>query len=134
MQKTILEIVQQVTGSGKWERYFEDFVFPYRFCTIDDYKRWLPETGYAAKRIDLISRDMVHDSMEGLKGWLRTTWFPYTDQLPENMKEDFINTVVEQYIDAYPVDSQGRTHVKMVRLEVEANLSDHGKQSSINKK
>ncbi len=132
--KDILEIVQQVTGSGKWERYFKDFVFPYRFCTRYDYEKWLPETGYKAKRIDLISKDMVHDSIEGLKGWLRTTWFPYTDQLPQNMKEDFFNTVVEQYINAYPVDSQGRTHVKMVRLEVEANLSDYGKQSSINKK
>ncbi len=130
----LLEIVQQVTGSGKWERYFKDFVFPYRFCTIDDYEKWLPETGYAAKCIELISKDMVHESIEGLKGWLRTTWFPYTNQLPDTMKEDFLNTVVEQYITAYPVDSQGRTHVKMVRLEVEANVSDYGKQSSINKK
>ncbi len=130
----ILEIVQQVTGAGQWERYFKDFVFPYRFCTVDDYEEWLPETGYEAKRIELIFKDMVHDSIEGLKGWLRTTWFPYTNQLPKNMKEDFLNTVVEQYITACPLDSQGRTHVKMVRLEVEANLSDYGKRPSINKK
>jgi len=124
--KDILEIVQQVTGEEKWEKYFEGFAFPYRFCTIYDYEKWLPETGYKAKRIDLVSKDMVHNSIKELKGWLRTTWFPYTNQLPENMKEDFLNTVIEQYIMACPVDSQGRTHVKMVRLEVEANLSDYG--------
>ena len=64
---------------------------------------------------------MVHEDKEGLKGWLRTTWFPYTDQLPESKRENFLNLVVDEYIQTHPVDAEGRTHVHMVRLEVEAS-------------
>lgn len=120
--RDVLEIVTQVTTSEKWRKYYHDFIFPYRFCTIEEYDEWLTEAGYEAERVELISKDMVHKDTEGLKGWLRTTWFPYTDQLPDGLKEDFLNTIVEKYASAYPPDTEGRTHVKMVRLEVEAKL------------
>ncbi len=119
--QNVFEVVAQVITSEEWKKYFDDFVFPYTFCNIPDYEKWLPSAGYKAKRIELINKDMVHENEEGLKGWLRTTWFPYTDQLPENKKEEFLSLVIEKYINAHPVDSEGKTHVNMVRLEVEAN-------------
>ena len=116
----IMEIVTQATESEKWADYFETFINPYHFYKIQDYENWLSQTGYKAKRVELIAKDMVHDSHDKLKGWLRTTWFPYTNQLPDNEKESFLTHVVEQYIQYNPVDSAGKTHVKMIRLEVEA--------------
>ena len=53
-------------------------------------------------------------------GWLRTTWFPYTDCLPVNQRHAFLTEVVETYTVANPFDALGHIHVKMVRLEVEA--------------
>lgn len=53
-------------------------------------------------------------------GWLRTTWFPYADRLPVELRDVFLSEVVAAYIDAYPIDALGNTHVRMVRLEVEA--------------
>lgn len=117
----ILKVVTQATKRKQWARYFENFVFPYNFYKIQDYEKWLQKTGYQAKRIELIPKDMIHGNSEKLKGWLRTTWFPYINQLPENEKEKFLNYITEQYIAVFPVDSAGKTHVKMVRLEVEAN-------------
>ncbi len=99
---------------------FAGFTDSYLFSTIDDYTQWLEETDYNPQRIELIPKDMVHDNRGGLKGWLRTTWFPYTDQLPDSRKEEFLESIVERYLTRHPVDSKGRTHVKMVRLEVEA--------------
>jgi trans-aconitate 2-methyltransferase len=119
--QSVLEVVDQVIASEKWKKYFDDFVCPYNFCDVPDYEKWLPNAKYKAKRIELINKDMVHENMEGLKGWLRTTWFPYTDQLPRDKKEEFLSIVIEKYTDAHPVDSEGRTHVNMVRLEVEAS-------------
>ena len=119
----ILKIVTRMTKTGQWAKYFEDFIFPYNFCKIQDYEKWLREAGYSAKRIELIPKDMIHENSEKLKGWLRTTWFPYTDQLPESEKEKFLSHVIEQYINSFPVDLEGKTHVKMVRLEVEATAT-----------
>jgi trans-aconitate methyltransferase len=116
----IMEIVTQAAESPKWADYFETFINPYHFYKIRDYEDWLFQTGYKAKRVQLIAKDMVHENSDKLKGWLRTTWFPYTDQLPDNEKETFLTHVVEQYIQNNPIDSAGKTHVKMIRLEVEA--------------
>jgi hypothetical protein len=63
---------------------------------------------------------MQHQGVEGLTGWLRTTWFPYTDCLPSEFHDTFLAEVVETYTAAHPIDVLGNTHVKMVRLEDEA--------------
>jgi len=71
-------------------------------------------------RVELAQKDMQHAGMEGLTGWLRTTWFPYTDRLPPEMRAPFLEEVAERYVADNPVGPDGRTHVNMVRLEVEA--------------
>jgi trans-aconitate 2-methyltransferase len=51
---------------------------------------------------------------------MRTTWLPYTDRLPIDRRQAFVDQAVAQYLRARPVDDRGCTHMKMVRLEVEA--------------
>jgi trans-aconitate 2-methyltransferase len=57
----------------------------------------------------------------GLAGWVRTTWLPYTQRVPEDRRETFIATVVTRYVATHPPDADGLVHVPMVRLEVEAD-------------
>jgi trans-aconitate 2-methyltransferase len=116
------EVVMGLTTSDRWFTYFNGFEYPYSFYHPNDYEKWLPEAGYVMKRAELIPKDMVHENPEGLKGWLRTTWFPFTDRLPANMREDFLDEVIEKFLNKYPADAQGRTHVNMIRLEVEASV------------
>jgi len=116
----VIRIVEAMILDKRWQNYFEGFVFPYFFYKINDYKKLLPLTGYEPVRIELIPKDMIHENVADLKGWIRTTWFPYTDKLPEELKEVFIDKIVENYLAVHPVDEHGRTHVKMIRLEIEA--------------
>ena len=116
----LLSIINEIINTPQWKNYFTNFVSPYSFYGIEDYEVWFPENGFKAKRIELIPKDMQHQGKEGLKGWLRTTWFPYTDRLPEQLKENFLNEIVDKYISLKPIDKEGLTHVNMVRLEVEA--------------
>ena len=118
--KELFEVVARVIESKKWKNYFIEFISPYTFCDVTDYEKWLPACGYKPVRIELIPKDMVHNNSDGLKGWFRTTWFPYTDQLPAGEKDQFLDDLVAEYTSQYPVDIEGKTHVKMVRLEVEA--------------
>jgi trans-aconitate methyltransferase len=120
--RDIQAVLDDLLISAQWKKYFAGFVTPYQFCTIKEYDQWLKQTSYKADRIELIQKDMIHDSQDGLKGWLRTTWFPYTDQLPDNRKEEFWDNVVERYLLGHPIDQEGRTHVRMVRLEIEATV------------
>lgn len=106
----------------RYRDYFLDFQAPYRFYGPKTYRDWLPDAGFTARRIELIPKDMQHDGAEGLRGWLRTTWFPFTDRLPEELRAAFLEEVLTDYLSIYPLDAQGKTHVAMVRLEVEADF------------
>lgn len=45
---------------------------------------------------------------------------PFTERVPLEQREEFIARVVDIYLDGIPIDEQGLTHVRMVRLEVHA--------------
>ena len=72
------------------------------------------------KRIELLPKTMRHAGADGLKGWLRSTWLPYTQRVPESRRDDFLGEVVDLYLASYPIDEAGHACVSMVRLEVEA--------------
>lgn len=116
----LLPVVDDMIQGDRWRAWFEDFVFPYAFYGIEDYAKWLPEAGLQADRVELVCKDMVHDNRGALKGWIRTTWFPFTHRVPQAQREFFIDELVAGYIERYPLDAFGRTHVQMMRLEVEA--------------
>jgi trans-aconitate methyltransferase len=116
----VIAVLERLLLSGVWSRYFVGFAFPYHFYSSDDYSVWLPEAGLVPVRCALVEKDMVHDSADGLAGWIRTTWMPYTERLPHELREGFISDFVSHFLKDHPTDSSGRTHVQMIRLEVEA--------------
>ena len=119
--REIAEVINRVKSSPSYKDYFTHFSHSYYFHDIDDYEKWLAEAKLKAVRIELIPKEMKHDSPDQLKGWIRTTKFPYLNQLPDDItRENFLRDVLEQYLEQYPVDEEGRTTVKMVRLEIEA--------------
>lgn len=105
----------------EWAGYFTGFVFPYHFYSPADYDHWLPEAGLSPTRLALVEKDMLHPGREGLAGWLRTTWLPYTSRVPTDLREQFIAACVDTYLAAHPLDEAGVCHVAMIRLEVEAH-------------
>jgi trans-aconitate methyltransferase len=116
----VLETVTELTRDPRWSQYFTDFSFRYGFHGPEDYTRWLLDAGFDPRRVELIPKDMIHATRERFAGWLRTTWMPWTDRIPEQMREMFIDEVVDRYLRVHAADADGRVHVAMVRLEVEA--------------
>jgi trans-aconitate methyltransferase len=121
--QAVYEALRSVVEAGEWRPCLGDFAFPYHFLTPADYEGWLPACGFRPKRAELFPKEMRHPDREGFKGWLRTTWFPYTDRLPEGMRDPFLEAVVDRYLATHPPDAEGRTRVRMVRLEIEAEVA-----------
>lgn len=116
--KDIINSVEIIKAQHKWRDYFISFDFSYGFYGKDKYESLLNEVGLQKNYIKLIDKDMTHKGKEGLKGWFRTTWFPFTNRVPEDLRNIFIEEVINNYLNKYPIDNNGSTHVKMVRLEV----------------
>jgi trans-aconitate 2-methyltransferase len=116
----VLAVLDDLTCEPEWREYFEGAGCPYGFHAPDEYRCWLRDARLTPVRVDLIPKDMTHPGEEGLAGWLRTTWLPYTQRVPEERREEFVVDLVRRYVRRFPPDAEGRVHVEMVRLEVEA--------------
>ena len=116
----ILHALDTVIRSEKWHPFFTGLPVPYGFYEPEEYRRWLEYVGLEAKRIELIPKDMIHDGKGGLAAWIRTTWLPYTQRVPERIRQEFIDSIVDKYVEDNPPADIGYIHVQMVRLEVEA--------------
>lgn len=117
---SIFVVIDKLLKDEKWSSYFEDFSFPFGFYSPEEYKVWLDEAGLEAKRIELIPKDMKLKGKEGLSGFIRSTWLPYTLRIPEDLRSEFIDSFVDEYLKLNPADKEGVVHIGMVRLEVEA--------------
>lgn len=116
----VLAAVEHVIAREEWSDSFVGFEFPYGFYGPAEYLPWLAEAGLRAIRVELIAKDMVHADREAFAGWFRTTWMPWTQRASEGRREEFVAQVMQTYLAAHPADDQGRIHVAMSRLEVEA--------------
>jgi trans-aconitate methyltransferase len=116
----VLAVIQEMISEESCKPYFKNFTFPYGFYGPEEYNKWLQETGFKPERIELVSKNAKFKGKEGLAGWIRATWLPFTERVPESLRDSFINEIADRYIAAYPLDKKGIVHVKMVRLEVQA--------------
>lgn len=113
-------VVFAVLARPEWSIYFTDFEFPYRFHGPEEYRMMIERAGLQCRRAELVSKDMVQEGREGLASWIRTTWLPFTERIPEDLREQAIFEVVDSYMKDHPADPEGLVHVDSVRLEVEA--------------
>lgn len=116
----LFTVLDSVLAKDRWGNFFRDFSFPYGFYGVDEYRMWLKQAGLKEKRVELIPKDMTQKGKDGLASWIRTTWLPYTQRVPEALQDDFIQEIVDRYTEIFPIDSEGTIHVSMMRLEVEA--------------
>ena len=104
----------------RWAPYFRRMPKPYFFYAPEDYQKWLPKSGFTARQVGLAPKDTAYDGPEKFAAWFRTTWLPYTQRVPEKSREEFIAAVTERYLAKHPPDAEGKVHVRMVRLEIDA--------------
>jgi trans-aconitate methyltransferase len=112
----LLDTTSEVCLEESFASYFKDFQFPYFFYEPDDYEMWIPAAGLHTVSVKLIPKDMVHSSREALEGFLRSTWHPYLQRLPVELRSPFVQEIARRYIDRYS-SPDGMIHVRMMRLQ-----------------
>ena len=123
----------------RWRDFFRNMPTPYFFYAPADYEKWLPKFGFKTNVLKLAPKDATYEGADGFATWLRTTWIPYVQRVPEkvgqtsslsmsgkildpqqNLREEFIAAVTARYVAKHPPDANGKIHVRMVRLEIDA--------------
>ena len=116
----VFRALSPVMRLPRWREFFREMPRPYFFYAPEDYEKWLPKFGFKINALKLAPKDSAYTGIDDFSGWLRTTWFPYTQCVPENLREEFIAAVVARYLAKHPPDAEGKVHVGMVRLEIDA--------------
>jgi trans-aconitate methyltransferase len=119
--KDILSIINKLAAAEPWKGFFSNMTFPYGFYDPKEYKAFLHEAGLQVERVELFPKDMKFNGAEGLAGWVRTTWLPFTDKLPVKLRPKFVELIVNRYLQKHPTDAAGTVHVGMMRIEAEAH-------------
>ena len=104
----------------RWRQFFRKMDKPYFFHSPADYGKWLPRCGFKVRRVRLSPKNATYQGREGFEAWLRTTWLPYTQRVPESLREEFIAAITDRYLAKHRADDAGRVCVRMVRLEIDA--------------
>ncbi|MDM7935653.1 MAG: methyltransferase domain-containing protein [Methanothrix sp.] len=116
----LLEVTAEVMLEAPFSEHFCGFASPYYFYGPELYEEIVPLAGLILRRVELIPKDMVHQGRAGLEGFIRSTWLPYLERLPEELRPAFVSALAGRYLERHPADGDGSVHVSMVRLEAEA--------------
>ncbi len=115
----VLAVADDMLAGEPWTTLASGPPSRYAFYGPEDEREPLRAAGLIPVRVELIGKDMAFDSPDGLAGWVRTTWHLYLERLPEEVRPAFVAELVARYVEGRP-SQDGRIHVPMVRLEVEA--------------
>lgn len=94
----ILRVLNRLMEQTKWREYFNEFKFPYGFYAPQEYEAWLQEAGFDLKRIETIDKLMRFANADKLTGLLRTSWLPYTERIPGSLRDEFIQSTTQAYL------------------------------------
>ncbi|MBE0538314.1 MAG: methyltransferase domain-containing protein [Ignavibacterium sp.] len=112
--------VDKVIRRTEWSGYFINLKFPYYFFDIQEYHNFISQTEFRDIEIEIVEKDMQHKGKENLKGWIRTTWLPYTQRILEFKREEFIEEACTEFAQNFPADKNDVYHATAKRLIVSA--------------
>lgn len=95
----ISDVANELITHNRWKGYFKKFTYPWFFYSVEESRGFVERAGLSAKRIQLVSKDMVHGGRDALNGWVRSVFIPYTERLPEALREDFVGEVGNAYVE-----------------------------------
>lgn len=119
----LMNLTEDLIKESRWSRYFRGFEFPYYFYGPEGYHAWLEQAGLEEIRVALVPKEMVQQGTIGLEGWIRTTWHPVIERIPEDLRPQFVSEMAKRYLAHHPLED-GLAKLGMVRLEVEARRPD----------
>ena len=112
--------IRPVMRLKRWREFFRRMPLPYFFYAPSNYEKWLPKSGFKINSLALTPKDVAYHGADSFATWLRTTWLPFVQRVPENLREEFISAVTQRYLAKHPADAENKIHVRMVRLEIAA--------------
>ncbi len=110
--------IKSVRNSEKWAHYFTDFSNPFSLITPSKFAVDAEEAHLLIKRIEIITVDEIFSDRAAFIAWM-TGWMSYLKKLPKELHEEFLNEIIDCYLEKHPLDAQGKIHYIDYWMEAE---------------
>jgi trans-aconitate 2-methyltransferase len=110
---------EEVMDRPAWSVYFEGLE-QRKAHTADECKKLLIDAGFALRRFEFVTEEVTHPNAAALKGYARSTWHRYTERIPAQSRNAFLDEVVQRCVELSPPDSRGQIRIRVRVLEFEA--------------
>lgn len=116
----LYDALDEVIISPTWRDYFIDFVQPFEYHTLDEYRSILENAEFEITRLETIPRNIMQKDREALIGMLRAAFLPAQERVPSQCKEVFLNDMVDIILDRYPPSPHGEICIPSTGIQFEA--------------
>lgn len=110
--------IKKVVESTKWAPYFSDFSNPFTLVSPSQFATYAEEANLLIKRIEIITVDEIFSSKDAFAAWM-TGWMSYLKQLPKKLHKEFLEEIIDCYLEKHPIDSENQLHYIDYWMEVE---------------
>jgi trans-aconitate 2-methyltransferase len=112
-------IIDNSINSRKWKPRLENKV-EYNFCETEIYSSLLRKSGFKPQKIEIHKSIVTHYEKMGLLKQIKNQWFSLSSRLRMDLYEEFVNDLVEVYLQLNPPDRNGIIDLQEAWLEIEA--------------
>ncbi len=119
LPSTLEQAIREQLSSPEWSSYFKEFSTGWNFVEKDDYAQFLSAQHFTSTRLAVVPQKDIFPSREDFQKFI-SQWFPYLRPLPEQLKQSFLNQVVDRFLELESPFPNGEVHFKIRRLEVVA--------------
>jgi trans-aconitate 2-methyltransferase len=113
------QALEKTTLAEKWGKYFTQFSPPWKFYQPEEYRSLLENAQFSLTRLETVTKHEKFPTRAAFQGFLKQ-WFPYLRPLPADLKDIFLDQLLDSYLNLLPPDEKGQVSFIVTRLEVEA--------------
>jgi trans-aconitate methyltransferase len=113
------QIIDQVAKQQRWCDYFGNRPSVFSFYTLAEWATLIEEAGMIPENLKLIDVSFDYPEKQSFADSI-AAWIPF-GTIPEDKKSEYVQDVVEAYINAYPCDPNGVVHYHLDELVIIAS-------------
>lgn len=112
-------IIDEVAKRKPWRSYFGNTPSVFSFHTLAKWATMLEKAKLIPEQLCLIDASMDYPNKKAFSDSL-ISWIPFGN-IPESKKKEYIETVVEAYLEAIPCGKKGIVHYRLDELVIVAS-------------
>jgi len=110
--------IDAVVHSEKWVSYFSDFSTPYFLIRPSKFISYAEKANLFLKRIESVIVDEVFPTKAAFATWM-SGWMSHLKRLPKELHREFLEEIVDLYLQKHSTDMENKLHYIGYWVEVE---------------